>query len=202
MDWRILRAGLAAGLLGLAACAPGQVYVSDRLGPLGRVAVLPLDNESTDLDGPPFVRRLIREGLIARGCDVVPLEEVDQILKDNGFTDGGQLGAATPQDLGKWLGASHLFYGVLVDFNMINVGFYWQRKVTVAGTLVEAASGEKLWNAQRTWMTLNVVTDKDKAGKEFVEQLAVRAVEKMAKMPLPLESQIAVTRLLETLPQR
>ena len=34
-----------------------------------------------------------------------------------GFTDGGQLNAATPQKVGEWVGADGLFYATLVNFS-------------------------------------------------------------------------------------
>jgi len=191
---------LALVLLG--GCAGRQVFVSDQYSRAGRVALLPMANETNDLDGPVYVRSLVRESLIARGFQIVEPQEVDAILKENGFTDGGQLGAAKPEDMGQWLKADTLFYTTLVEFNTINVGFYWQRKVTLAGRLVEAVSGQKLWDAQRTWMTLNVQTDAEKAKREFATQIAVQAVEKLTKSPLQMESRIAVNRLLDTLPVR
>ncbi len=197
-----VQAFFLAGSIFFTGCAANQAYVSQRYQSAGRVAVLPIANETTDLDGPAYVRQLIVDGLRARGFNVSDPVEVDRIMKDNGFTDGGQLNAAKPEDLGKWLTADTLFYNTLVYFNDINIGFYWQRKVTIAGRLVEAKTGETLWKDERTWMTLNVVTDKEKAKREFAAQLAVKAIEKIAHAPLQVESRIAVKRLLDTLPKR
>lgn len=194
--------GCLLALAFLSGCAGRSVYLSEHYTRAGRVAVLPMANETNDLDGPTYVRALLRDGLLARGFQIVEPGDVDRILKENGFTDGGQLDAAKPVDMGQWMKADTLFYTTLVEFNTINLGFYWQRKVTIAGRLVEAATGEKLWEAERTWMSLNVQPDKEKAKREFAAQLAVQAVEKLTKAPLQPESRIAVTRLLETLPAR
>src|SRR5262249_47408017 len=142
----------------LAGCAGQPVYLAKDYAKPQKIAVLPMANETTDLDGPPFVRQLIFNNLAARGYMLVPLEQMDAKLLAEGFTDGGQLNAVTPQKLGEWVGADGLFYGTLVNFSYINLGYYWQRKVTIFGRLVSATSGEKLWEAERTWMTLNVVT--------------------------------------------
>jgi len=192
---------LAASTL-LGGCAGNKAFVSTQYVAAGRVAVLPIANETTDLDGPAYVRQLIVDGLRARGFNVSDPAEVEKIMKDNGFTDGGQLNAAKPEDMGKWLSADTLFYNTLVYFSEINIGFYWQRKVTVAGKLVDAKTGEKLWEDEKTWMTLNVVTDREKAKQEFAAQMAVKAIEKIAHAPLQPESRIAVKRLLDTLPHR
>jgi hypothetical protein len=184
-------------------CATGPaVYVAKELPPFGRIAVLPVSNETNDLDGPAFIRGLVQEDLAHRGASLVPLGEVDAKLKDNGFTDGGQLRAAKPSDIGQWLACDTLFYTTLVDFGYINVGFYWQRKVTVVGRLVDARTGNRLWETQRGWTTRWVVVDKEKAKREFVTQLAVQAVEKAAHQPLGPESRKTVAILLNTIPYR
>jgi hypothetical protein len=170
--------------------------------PLHRVAVLPVANETNDLDGPIYIRRLIYEGLVARGASVVPLDETDAKLKENGFTDGGQLRAAKPADMGQWLGAETLLYTTLVDFGYLNVGFYWQRKVTVMGRLVDAPTGERLWEAEKGWSNRWLVTEKEKAKRQFAEQLAIQAAEKLLKAPLAPESRHTIEQLLNSIPNR
>lgn len=195
-------AWLTATAVLLGGCATAPVYISSKYGALGKVALLPVSNMTTDLDGPPFVRKLLQEQLMARGYDLVPLETIDAKLKEQGFTDGGQLNAAKPDKLGEWLGADSLFYPVLEDFNYLNVGFYWQRRVKIAGRLVDAKSGDKLWEAEREWATREVVADRKHATERFAVQLAAKALEKMTHTPLQPESRVAVTRLLDTLPTR
>ena len=121
-------------------------------------------------------------------------------LKDNGFTDGGQLRAAQPADIGQWLGADTLFYTTLVDFAYVNVGFYSQRKVTVAARLVDARTGERIWETQRSVTTRVVATSKERAKEEFVTQLAIQAAEKLSHQPLGPESRRTVGLLLNTIP--
>ncbi len=183
-------------------CAGPKVYLSRDYVCPQKIAVLPMANETTDLDGPPFVRQLIFNNIAGRGYTLVPTAEIDEKLLAQGFTDGGQLGAATPQKVGEWVGADGLFYGTLVNFSYINLGYYWQRKVTIFGRLVSAQTGEKLWEAERTWMTLNVVTRADQAKKQFLVQLGTQAMEKTLHVPLQAESRIAVQRLIDTLPRR
>jgi len=166
------------------------------------VAVMPFSNETNDLEGPPFVRKLIQEGLAARGVTLIALDEIDQKLKENGFTDGGQLRAAKPEDIGQWVGADTLFYTTLTEFGYINVGFYWQRKVELVGRLVDAKTGDRLWEAEKGWTTRWLVTNKNDAKNEFAAQLAVQAAERMMKMPLSKESRIVVNHLLDAIPYR
>ena len=159
-----------------------------------------MSNETNDLDGPPSVRKLIYDRLSERGFILLPIAEVDQRLKDNGFTDGGQLRAAKVEDLGKWLDSDALLYLTLLDFNYINVGFYWHRKVKVSGRIVQASGGDRLWEADRMWMTVDVATNKDDAKRKFAEQLAIQALEKMMHTPLRFEAARAVDLLIKTIP--
>jgi len=198
-----IRAALAAALvISAAGCAPSSVYLSKNYSRAGKVALLPLANNTNDLDGPPFIRKLLMEGLNARGFRVLAPDTVDAQLKAQGFTDGGQLRAATPQQLAQWTGADLLFYPVLDRFDYINVGYYWQRRVTVSGRLLSAQSGEKLWAAERSHSTRWLVTDKQEAEQQFAVQTAAKALEKMTHAPLQAESRIAVNELLNTLPAR
>ena len=157
-------------------------------------------NETNDLDGPVFVRRLLVELLAVRGFNLIPGAEIDDRLKAQGFTDGGQLKAATPQKIGEWVGADALFYGTLEEFNYINVGYYAQRTVKIGASLVDARTGEKLWETEQGYSTRQVAVNKKQAEREFAVQLAAKALEKMTHTPLQFESRQAVRRLLNTLP--
>jgi len=186
----------------LAGCAGSKVYVAPEYVSSGKIAVLPMDNESNDLDGPVFVRKLMYEGLAVRGFQVLSTGAIDEQLKQNGFTDGGQLRATTPQKIGEWTGADTLLYSTLESFDYINVGFYAQRRVKVFARLVDAKTGVKLWETEREGTTRVVVADKKQAERQFALQLAAKAIEKMTHLPLQLESRLAVERLLGALPHR
>ncbi len=186
----------------LAGCSASKVYIAPEYVSSGKVAVLPMGNESNDLDGPLFVRKLMQDGLAARGFQVLPLSQIDEQLKTQGFTDGGQLRATTPQKIGEWTGADTLLYSTLENFDYINVGFYAQRRVKIIAKLVDAKTGTKLWETEREGTTRVVVADKKQAEQQFAVQLAAKAVEKMTHLPLQFESRMAVERLLNTLPNR
>ncbi len=196
------RRWLLACLVVLAGCAGSKVYVAPEYVSSGKIAVLPMDNESNDLDGPVFVRKLMYEGLAVRGFQVLSTGAIDEQLKQNGFTDGGQLRATTPQKIGEWTGADTLLYSTLESFDYINVGFYAQRRVKVFARLVDAKTGVKLWETEREGTTRVVVADKKQAERQFALQLAAKAIEKMTHLPLQLESRLAVERLLGALPHR
>ncbi len=192
----------AVGCLVWSGCAASAVYYSKNYSCTGKVALLPIANNTNDLDAPPFIRQLLLDGLNVRGFQILPPDATDAALKSQGFTDGGQLRAASPTKLGEWTGTDLLFYPTLQSFDYINVGYYWQRRVTVEAKLVDARSGEKLWQAERSFSTRWVVTTQKEAEVQFTIQLAAKAVEKMTHRPLQQESMEAVHLLLETLPSK
>lgn len=196
------KAYLAIGLGFLTGCAASKAYVAKDYVFTGKVAVLPMANNSNDLDGPVFVRSLIFDGLAARHYEVLPIPQIDNQLKTQGFTDGGQLGATTPQKLGEWTGADTVLYSTLENFDYINVGFYAERRVKIIARLFNARTGEKLWEAEREGASRVFVADKKAAEQEFAVQLAAKAAEKMTHRPLQRESQMAVAELLNALPNR
>lgn len=196
------KACLAAFLIFLAGCAGPKVYLAKEYVSAGKIAVLPISNESNDLDGPIFVRKLIQDGLAGRGFEILPLDSIDAQLKTQGFTDGGQLGATTPQKIGGWTGADTLLYTTLEDFDYINIGFYAQRRVKILCRLFDARTGVRLWEAEREGSTRVLVADKKQAEEVFAAQLAAKAVEKMTHLPLQRESRIAVAQILNALPYR
>jgi hypothetical protein len=200
MSAPVWRLALGLSILGLVACAAPKVFVAPNFTRPPRVAILPMANDTNDLDGPVVVRQAIFERLAARGYQLVPLAEVDAKLKENGFTDGGQLKAAKPQDIGQWLGADGLVYSTLEEFNYINLGYYAQRTVKVHGRMIDAKTEAVLWEADRGWATRALATSNRQAEQVFATHMGAKWIEKLSHRPLQLETMEAVNRLLGTLP--
>ena len=118
----------------------------DPTNPLKRVAVLPLKNETADVDGPNVVRKKMAEALRSRSYVVQDLKETDQVLRDQmGINLGGQLDLTTPQQLGETLDVEGVLYGTLMDFDEITTGLYNARKVRAKFRLVNTATGQTFW---------------------------------------------------------
>lgn len=202
---RAARSLLFALAAGAAACAPkALVYQAPDYAARApaSVAVMPFDNRTTSLQGPALLRKRVAERLRGLGWQVKGEEETDEALRGIGLTDGGQINAFKPEALGKALGVDGYFCGTVERFGYQNVGFYSQRAVELTLKLVEAKSGESLWEGLGEGVTRRIETDKKEAGRAFVEGVAVQAVETMTGHPLAPESDRAVSRLLSSLPGR
>lgn len=190
---------------GLAACSPRAVrYAAPDLAARlpASVAVLPFDNESVSLKGPQLVRKLAGEALAARGFTQPEASEVDAGLERLGVTDGGQMRALDPKKVGEAVGAPGLLFGTLEEFTYQNVGFIRRRAVRVSLKLVEAATGERLWESVGDESQGRLAFGRKEAGRNFVDGVVEQAVETALGVPLMLESRAAVEEAFDGLPRR
>jgi hypothetical protein len=168
-----------------------------------KIAVLPMNNMTTDLKGHEMVRDLTQRLIGMCGFEVVPDDQVDGVLKDQfGITDGGQLPSTTAQKLGPALAADGLLYGDLEEFNYINVGFFQNRIVEARYWLVDAATGEKIWEDEQKVTDPYIVTNVEDAKKAFAVGLGVKWAESALNVELLPESAVMVNRVFETFPKR
>ncbi len=127
-------------------CMMPVVIPPNPANPIKTIAVLPLENDTNDLDGPVMVREKMAEAVAARHYSVMPIEDVDRILRDRlGVTLGGQLASVPVSALEKELKVDGLVYGTLMDFSEKTIGVYNVRKVRARFSLVETATGKTVW---------------------------------------------------------
>lgn len=140
-------AGVVAVALFLAACAiPRPPLPHDASNPLKRVAVLPLKNDTNDVDGPEMLRKKMIHALEQRSYVVLDIKETDQLLRDRmGITLGGQLEMTTAKQIGETLGVEGLLYGTLMDFDELTTGAINVKKVRGKFRLVYATTGQVMW---------------------------------------------------------
>jgi hypothetical protein len=125
----------------------------DPNNPIKTVAILPFTNSTSDMDGPNWMRVAFSKFVPSRYYLTVANEKVDQQLKnDLNITLAGQLdymnpgvGAPSPEKVGKLLAVDGLFYCNLDDFQNMITGFYNKRKVKAKCRLVNAQTGETVW---------------------------------------------------------
>jgi hypothetical protein len=134
-------------LIFFAGCAlPHPPLPYDASNPLKSVAVLPLKNDTADVDGPDVMRQKMVQALEQRSYVVKDLKETDQILRDRmGITLGGQLDMTTAQKLGETLGVEGVLYGTLMDFEESTLGAINVKKVRGKFKLVNAMTGQAIW---------------------------------------------------------
>ena len=186
----------------ISACAAVKpMFLAPGFAPPEKIAVLPMSNQSNDLRGPELVRKEFVRHLQDKGYLVVPCEAVDETLRTEfGITDGGQLNSTTPQNLEKKLKVDALIYSDLVDFKFVNVGFYQNKYVEADFKMVDAKTGQLLWEDQRQATRKQIQTDPKKAADAFARGLAEKALKNALNVPLQEEVEMVVRRALSTLP--
>lgn len=165
-----------------------------------RAAVLPFSDDTNSVDGPDLVRRLVHETLRTGGYAVVPLEEVDARLREQGFSQGGQLRSIEPDQVAKWLGAELILFGHLDKFEQVMLGAYHRRAVSGTLSLWDSKTRAPAFSAKET-VSVESASIK-KVGERLAGQLAKGLWERMRGKPLASESQLYVQRSLEPLPLR
>jgi hypothetical protein len=128
----------------LAACAAPLTDVAQDYKSLSptHIAVLPVRNETADMDAPIVFRILAQAELADRGYALVDVSWIDEALKEKGIEEAGMIDALTPQEVGEAVGADGLLY--------ITVSSYGRQaavhlELDGSFALVNSQTGEKLW---------------------------------------------------------
>ncbi len=128
-------------------CAFGPRVIPTNPGnPIGSVAILPMLNNSDDVDAPTRVREAFFNRLSRYHYNVQALKETNDILNlQMGITKGKQLDLATPQQIGETLGVDGVFYGFLLNFDEVTTGVANTYKVRMGWKLVNTKTGNISW---------------------------------------------------------
>ena len=119
---------------------------SDPSNPIKRIAILPIQNDTTDIEGPDYVRNKLVDAFQDRQYNVKPVADVDRLLRDKmGATLGGQLTSVKPKILKDILDVEGVVFGTLMDFDETTTGVYNVRKVRGKFKLVNCLNGETFW---------------------------------------------------------
>ncbi len=134
-------------MLFLAGCATGPRTIPANPGnPIRTVAILPMLNNSDDVNAPTRVREAFHSHLVNYHYNVQALKETNDILNlQMGITMGKQLDMATAQQIGEKLGVDGVFYGYLLNFDEITTGVVNTYKVRMGWKLVDTKTGNISW---------------------------------------------------------
>ncbi len=184
-------------------CAPaGKYTVRPGYKPPALVAVLMFDNDSNDLDAPDVVRYWFNERLTEKkGYHTIPLSDVDAVLNLHGIKDGGQLAAIKAQDLGRELNVPALIYGEVLDFGYQTTGFLNIRKVRARFRMVDAQSGETLWETEGNGANSSAAISAQGALDAGIRSLGTQLAEKSLNSPLRTEVWDMIWDAIQYLPR-
>ena len=181
----------------------------DASNPIVKVAVLPIQNFTPDMDGAVWVRSGISEMVPTRYYTILPNDQVDQILRDKmGVTLGGQIdytnpaiGAPLPNVVGQTLEVDGLFYCNLQDFSNLVTGFYNRRKVKAKCRLVNVKTTDVVWEKEEE-MSNSEINISVSGAIEAVKQKAIAGLINGALKinPLKIETAAVIQKMQSTIP--
>lgn len=205
---RILQFGVVFVVLALAiGCV--RLPPPDLSNPIVKVAVLPIQNYTPDMDAPGWIRSGISEMIPSRYYMVIPNDQVDQILREKmGVTLGGQLdyrnlaiGAPLPSVVGQTLGVDGLMYCNLEDFQNLITGIYNRRKVKAKCSLVNAKTSAVVWEKEEEVSNSELNLSLSGAIDALKQKVVVALVNSALRSnPLPVETAGVIEQMKNTLP--
>jgi hypothetical protein len=217
---------LLAGCAGIPSIGP----TADPTNPIKRLAILPLKNDTTDVDAPNFVREKLAAAFQKRFYNVQSLAETDQILRDQvGITLGGQLSMASVSELCEALQVEGLLYGTLMDYGEVTTGLVNMRKVRGKFNIVETETDTIFWEngigvrSQDTsggalgslsgavassgggddsvpWVTIESTSSNDSILDGLAKGLTTKLVSKALGVHLERETNEMIWRIVQNLP--
>ncbi|RMF93774.1 MAG: hypothetical protein D6736_01175 [Nitrospinota bacterium] len=141
-------------LLSLVACArmpDYYIHPTYDFSQIQRVAVLPLENLTSDPLAGEKVRKVVVSEFLAAGVvDVVEPGQVNYVLAQQGIDSVSSLSAEDFKQLGASLGVPALIVGSVETYERINVGGVFFPEVTITLRAIDTRSGTIIWSASRT----------------------------------------------------
>jgi hypothetical protein len=176
-------------LLLLFSCRPRKSMIDDSNKPK-KIAILPTINYTTDVKGGIVFRNLFYEALEEEEFTyLIPIDQIDSLLNDEGITDGGQLSAVENEELFQILDADGLLFIDLLACEYQTLGISEKREVKSAFKIIVPPS-ELLWEADHdvdhgksVFDTIfDFVGEPDKAFKETTNDLGKQLARKGSRM--------------------
>ncbi len=190
--WTVLIVLLLAGILGTIGCAPIHTLTPDFEQRKPRsIAILPVLNETVDLDAPQVMLPMIHSAMLNKGYEVIGPEETKILLAKENIHEAGQMFSLTYAELGKLLGAKALLYCTVTDWSSLYLLVYSSVTVEAKFELIEAGSGKRLWEAKYKSSRRRVATD-----QESLQRTLFNA----AFAPYEPRARVVIYRCLATLP--
>lgn len=164
--------------VGCAASSPFYLRRGARLGFIKRVAVFPFQNHSEDKFAAERMRDLVITALLARDVfDVVPPEEVDALLREEGLEEASALEASTLRRMGKRLNVQAFVLGAVNRYEEERRGSYAYPVVALSLQLLDADTGTILWRTSGARSGYHTLGRLFGLAAEDVTQVSLRLVD-------------------------
>ncbi|HOL62406.1 MAG TPA: DUF799 family lipoprotein [Elusimicrobiales bacterium] len=175
-------------LIFLYSCASAPVVQKHNEPFPEKIALLPFDNMSVDIDASDIMENLIESYIDSQGFDLQDMKITREKLNLIGITDGGQLNSQTPLELANLLGVDAVLYGEVREFSNKNIGFYYSRTVEVYVKLVDPKTSRIIWETTKRKSNSKLGLSKEAALNNLKSGYAQKAFETLMKSQLKEEA--------------
>jgi hypothetical protein len=141
------------------------------------VAVLPLENLTTEQLSAERVRKAVVSELLASGVvDVVELGQVNRALNQQGIQSVSTIGSDDVKKLAGALGVQAFVVGSVDTYDRISLGGGSFPEVTITLRLVDAGTGTVVWSASQTGGGVGVIGRLFGLGGDTMSEATQKAV--------------------------
>ncbi len=138
----------------LAGCAaqqkPKQDYTKFLAAQPKSILVIPVVNESTNVDAPDYFLSTLPVPLAERGYYVFPVNLVKRVLEDEGLADASLVHNADPAKLAAMFGADAVMYATIKNWTAKYMLISTSVQVQFEYVLKDGKTGDTLWTAQQS----------------------------------------------------
>jgi hypothetical protein len=146
---RLIAPALALMLVGCAQPKAPKDYTALRHADPHSILIVPAINQSVYVNAPDYYLSTITRPLAERGYYVFPVHMVKRTLEDDGLSDADMVHRADPRKLGALFGADAILYVTINRWDSQYLVVQTTTTVDISYRLVDAKSGEVLWNEQQ-----------------------------------------------------
>jgi hypothetical protein len=131
--------------------SPHYIHEKYDFSVIQKIAVLPLENLSTDQLAAERVRKIVVSELLNAGVvDVIETGQVNREIAQQQIQSVTSMSAKQVAELGKALGAQVLMVGSVDNYERVNVGGGSFAEVAVTLRAIDASSGAVIWSISKS----------------------------------------------------
>lgn len=135
------------------------------------IAVMPVMNETVDLDAPKEFLSLVRRELSSKGYRLTDQSIIDERLNEEGIFIAEEARSIPDAELGKIFSADAIMYTTVTSWETVYLGVYASVTVGARFQLVDAKTSEILWIQEDEVKDIAIAVDKKTA--EYTAAFAV-----------------------------
>lgn len=173
---RVVQAVLAAIAVLLAAgcaAAPRKDYSKFRAADPRSILVIPVANNTVDVEAPALFLTTLPIPLAERGYYVFPVNMVKRVLEDEGMADAGVVHGADPTRLCALFGADAVLYVTIEAWAAVYMLFNTQVQVEFDYVMKDGKTGETIWTARE-----RIIQDSSQGARDPVTPFVMAIIAK------------------------